>query len=430
MASNVYETNKEGIIGAMNEVINKLDSDGDNSFKKDKKELLTRIKNLYTAERTKKNFDLFVKTANIHENVNFGQTNSFKIFQAMLNQYNVTSIEITNERFKDLSEAKQVIERQTQPVQAVVLQPDPAQALSEHQAAHRELLESEKSRFSNLLSENTPQKEEMIRQFQEFLNGKYPEPTNVGTPITLDSNLTEQFFTEKFNTVLKFPTLHSFLKSDTNTKSTFANNLHNSINKNSFSLYRLYADLQLLPSHSQPTDSAVSNNTDDNVASISSDSSSSSISENLASSSAGVVTTTQLNTTQKSAVSGLKLIFDPKYAALKPHESFKLSDEEKSLFKDAMQASIEALSSIGFNKEDKKEILTEIKELFENSTDLEKQFNLIHLFMEVAKTHRTVFKYGFFEAKETNSFLEFKNALANNLLDKLIPSQSSGPSNT
>ncbi|HBB52356.1 MAG TPA: hypothetical protein DCZ80_00450, partial [Legionellales bacterium] len=151
MSGNVYETNKQNIIAAMDAVINKLDLD-EGSPRKVKRVLLTEIKDLYDVAggQTQENFELFVKIANTHTGFNLGgSTESLKLFEEKLNGSQVSLSVNKNERFDNIDEAQKAIKNRArliaQPVQEVVLQPDPAQALRDHQAAHRALLEDEKS---------------------------------------------------------------------------------------------------------------------------------------------------------------------------------------------------------------------------------------------------------------------------------------------
>jgi len=431
---------KRDIIAAMDEVINKLDSDGDNSFKKDKKELLTRIKNLYTAERTKKNFDLFVKTANIHENFNFGgQTNSFKIFQAMLKHYGVTSIEIPNERFKDLKQANNLVDPEQQSTQVAA----PAAPLNAYKDARRSLIDKAVNDFSGLIGDIS-QKQEIVNQFKAFLNDKYPEPQSVEAetpPLTLaDHNeLIKDFYKKKFEKVLKFPTLHGFLKSDTNTKSIFAKNLRTSFNSSSSPLYGLYAGLMDLVSRSESNNVFLTDinsnplevsNDEAQVGRSSSTASNASIISVSSAPSEGADTAFVISAEAQKFLEALSMMYEPQYATLTAPEGFQLNDDDISSYTKAMDASIEAVSSMGSNQKDKKNILIEIKDLFEKRKDTVERYRLISMFIDVANKHRFS-TWSLFASKETSSFKKFMDILeSKSLWTKLKQSANDSKSPT
>jgi hypothetical protein len=432
MTSNVYSENRVAIIAAMDEVIKMLPTT-DNSPRKTKRDCLSKIRQLYNTEggATEENFKLFVKTANIHLGLNMGgNTESLTIFKNTLIQKSV-GIEIANERFKNLEAAKTAVDAKTQANQVATSEASAAPAvddpLTTYRNARTALLDKAESDFSGLISEENSQKQEIVNQFKAFLNEEYPEPSEVGDALMLaDHNeLIKEFHKIKFQPVLKFPGLYGFLTTKANEESTFAKNLSKSFNSSSATLYGLYAGIRDLDSRPESLtidpNSTPLEGSDDEAQSVRSASTSSNSSETSISSatSEGADTALEMTAEAKKSLAALLMMYDPQYATLKVPDGFQLSEDDIQSYQQAMQASIDAVSSIGSNQEDKKNILKEIKDLFDISTDPGERYRLIHMFMDVANKHRFS-TFSFFASTETSSFKKFRERLeSNNLWTKL-----------
>jgi hypothetical protein len=343
--------------------------DSTDSPRDKKKSLLITIKALFAQNPTEDCFKLFVKTAKIQTGTfSSSKTDTFKRLETKLSQANLSVL--NEDAFKTIEEAR-VEFRHLTGVEISASVPSLSQ-----QGIRNAMIQKA---FNDLNTSN----EGLKTAYQKFLE----QFTDITTHKVLPSNLIELFFKQEFSKLLSFDELDTFLRSE---PSEFKKNLKNAQNN---CLYRQYYNA--LESYTKAKISSA-------LQSPSSDNTPQNNSELL--------------------VKVLEDILSGKYEHLTEKYSEFLTAEQSHSVSEAMSQAINALTQSNFsaNRNNKNNILNEIKQRFDVCKDPTLQFHLIQLFKDVAGAHRIKMNISFWGEGKTNSLIAFEKSLSSkNLLNIL-----------